>query len=47
MVMEVHRLGDNVEAAMALLDSAGFAKCVVDQDQQLRGSTIYNIYARR
>jgi hypothetical protein len=47
VVMEVHVVGDNLEVAVGLLKGAGFMTCVVDQDEALRGSTIYNIYAKR
>ena len=44
--MEVHDLNGALSAVRELLDVKGnFAACVVEQDTQLEGSTLYNLYA--
>lgn len=46
LVMEVHDLNGALSAVRELLDVKGnFAACVVEQDTQLEGSTLYNLYA--
>ncbi|KAK9917786.1 hypothetical protein WJX75_008210 [Coccomyxa subellipsoidea] len=46
IVMEVHDLNGALSAVRELLDVKGnFAACVVEQDTQLEGSTLYNLYA--
>lgn len=46
LVMEVHDLNGSLSAVRDLLDAKGhFAKCIVKQDSQLEGSTLYNLYA--
>ena len=46
LVMEVHDDKDTLSAIRQLLDEKGsFAKCVVEQDSQLMGSTLHNLYA--
>ncbi len=46
LVMEVHDDKNTLSAIRELLDEKGsFAKCVVEQDSQLKGSTLYNLYA--
>ncbi len=46
LVMEVHDVNGALGAVRELLISKGsFATCVVEQDTQLEGSTLYNLYA--
>ncbi|BDA48598.1 probable 31-O-demethyl-FK506 methyltransferase FkbM [Coccomyxa sp. Obi] len=46
LVMEVHDDKNTLSAVRELLNEKGsFAKCVVKQDSQLEGSTLYNLYA--
>lgn len=48
LVVEVHDVEGRLAAVQALLQGrAGFRVCVVDQDSQLTGSTLYNVYCRR
>lgn len=47
VVMEVHDVDGSLDIVLRLLKTrAGFTNCVVEQDKQLKGSTLYNIYAR-
>ncbi len=46
IVIEVHDLDGRLEAVERLLDSRGFA-FIVEQDETLAGTALYNIYGRR
>ena len=46
LVMEVHDDKDTFSAVKELLNEKGsFTERVVEQDSQLKGSTLYNLYA--
>lgn len=46
LVMEVHDVNGALSAVRELLSIKGnFSMCVVEQDTQLAGSTLYNLYA--
>ena len=48
LVVEVHDVEGRLGAVQALLQGkAGFSICVVDQDSQLTGSALHNVYCRR
>lgn len=47
IVIEVHDLENRVERVTALLTSNGFSKIIVEQEQYLKGTDIYNMYALR
>lgn len=48
IVLEVHDIdGRLAEVKRLLSESAGFQVLAVEQDINLRGSTLYNIYAAR
>lgn len=47
LVMEVHDLDGSMDTVANLLETkAGFDSCIIEQDKQLKGSTLFNIYAR-
>ena len=48
VVMEVHDVGGQLDRVHSLLmDTAGFRQCIIEQDAQLAGSTLHNIYCKR
>eukprot|EP00850_Spirogloea_muscicola_P015593 SM000121S25990 [mRNA] locus=s121:135961:139456:- [translate_table: standard] len=47
VVLEIHDQGGQLQAAVDLLRGAGFDPIQVTQAEELRGSTLYNLYARR
>ena len=48
IVMEVHDINDRLKHIASLLKITGkFDKIVVTQDQQLKGSTLFNMYCSR
>ena len=48
LVMEVHDVDNRLQKVMALLSqTAGFTSVVTTQDEQLKGSTLFNIYCHR
>ncbi len=47
IVIEVHDLENRVEKVKALLASNGFDEIIVEQEQYLKGTDIYNMYALR
>ena len=48
LVMEVHDVQDRLQQITKLLKhDAGFTSVIITQDEQLKGSTIYNIYCCR
>ena len=47
IVIEVHDLENRVEKITALLASKGFGEIIVEQEQYLKGTDIYNMYALR
>ncbi|KAF8072698.1 moxd1 [Scenedesmus sp. PABB004] len=48
VALEVHDVGGQLAAVLRLLrESGGFAHVVVEQDAQLAGSSLFNVYARR
>lgn len=47
VVMEVHDIDGRVAAIRQLLTAQGIDKIVIDQETVLRGSNVFNLYARR
>ena len=48
IVMELHDISDRLKQVAGLLKNIGkFDKIVVTQDQQLKGSTLFNMYCSR
>ena len=48
VVLEVHDVEGRLGAVQTLLQGkAGFETCITDQDNQLTGSTLHNVYCRR
>jgi hypothetical protein len=46
LVMEIHDMNDSLNEVLQLLEDKGcFTSCVVEQDDKLQGTSLFNLYA--